>query len=302
MDVFALICFITLAKTGSFSKSAEELYLSQSAFSKWIISLEKDLGARLINRSTRKVTLTPAGEAIIPYARNLVSEYLKTKETVNEYISIKDKRLFLFTHSFLTAYDLSSLIFNFSRDYPEYNMELQEVDSRKAAEYVKNTRNSIGIVFLESNDSSPYFDCHPLIYDPLVVLVGSHHRFSSRSNLNIKELAHEKFQIMQYDLEPFLYDYIMKQCRKAGFKPKVNSYSLWISTIFEILRNQDVVSIVPEKIASKNCPSDIKILPLSDVDPLSIQLIRSSGSNPADNIQKTFISYILSGISTLQSR
>ena len=67
MDLTRLECFCKVVKTQNYYTAAEELNLSQSSVSKHILQMEKELGVQLLNRNTnhtRKVTLTPAGEAV----------------------------------------------------------------------------------------------------------------------------------------------------------------------------------------------------------------------------------------------
>ena len=70
-DVFSAIpIFVAVVESGSFSAAAERLSMTKSAVSKRVSSLEDNLGTRLFHRSTRKLTLTEAGEQFSDYARN----------------------------------------------------------------------------------------------------------------------------------------------------------------------------------------------------------------------------------------
>jgi LysR family transcriptional regulator, transcription activator of glutamate synthase operon len=75
MELKQVEYFLTIVDTGSFSTAADELYISQSSLSKQIMSLEKELGFQLFDRSKRKIVLTPAGEALLAFARNLNEVY-----------------------------------------------------------------------------------------------------------------------------------------------------------------------------------------------------------------------------------
>ena len=75
LNLQQLSAFLTLADHGSFGDAAEALGVSQPALSRTIQQVENRLGARLFDRDTRKLRLTPAGERLEPLARRLVREY-----------------------------------------------------------------------------------------------------------------------------------------------------------------------------------------------------------------------------------
>ena len=72
MDIAALKAFIAVADSGSFSLAAEQLFLTQPAISKRVSALENELEARLFDRIGRSVSLTEAGQALLPRARNIL--------------------------------------------------------------------------------------------------------------------------------------------------------------------------------------------------------------------------------------
>lgn len=77
MEIRQLRYFIAVADTLNFSRAAESVYLSQSALSRQIMDLEKEVGVPLFNRSTRQVTLTDAGRALQISAKELISRWEK---------------------------------------------------------------------------------------------------------------------------------------------------------------------------------------------------------------------------------
>ena len=66
--------FVSVAETGSFSNAAKELFFSQSTVSRCIADLEREIGAALLDRSTRKCELTSLGKSVLPHAQNILRE------------------------------------------------------------------------------------------------------------------------------------------------------------------------------------------------------------------------------------
>ncbi len=82
MNTIQLECFVKVAETLSFVKAAEQLYISQPAVSKQIVSLEKELNAKLIMRSTHSCVLTPAGLHFLESARNILRLSYRAKQDI----------------------------------------------------------------------------------------------------------------------------------------------------------------------------------------------------------------------------
>ena len=79
-----LRAFIAVSQTLSFAQAAERLFMSQSALSLSIKALEEGLGGRLLTRSTRAVTLTPEGQALLPLARRLIADWENAEDELRQ--------------------------------------------------------------------------------------------------------------------------------------------------------------------------------------------------------------------------
>ena len=84
LDTRQLRAFATLARRGSFTLAAKELHLSQSAVSHSMKSLEVDLGCRLFDRMSKRVSLTQAGEQLLQHADRILQEMSTARESINQ--------------------------------------------------------------------------------------------------------------------------------------------------------------------------------------------------------------------------
>ena len=84
MDNQSLKAFATVADCSSFSLAAEQLHLTQSAVSKRIAGLEHQTGQKLFDRIARQVTLTEAGNALLPRAQHILQEYAAAVQAIND--------------------------------------------------------------------------------------------------------------------------------------------------------------------------------------------------------------------------
>ena len=85
MNTTQLECFVSLASTLNYTKTAEQVYLTQTAVTKQIQSLETELGARLFVRSTRSVSLTPVGNQFLPEATAMLGAYYHAKGWISSF-------------------------------------------------------------------------------------------------------------------------------------------------------------------------------------------------------------------------
>jgi len=90
LDSRQLLAVVVLAKTRSFTLAAKELFLTQSAVSHAIRSLERDLDCRLFKRTTRGVAITPVGKSFLEHAERIVGEMKAARATVERERSASD--------------------------------------------------------------------------------------------------------------------------------------------------------------------------------------------------------------------
>ncbi len=90
MNTTQLECFVNIASTLNFVKTAELMSLTQPAVSKQLQSLERELGVRLLDRSTRHVSLTTVGERFLPEAREMLQAYYHSRDWILSYSQIEN--------------------------------------------------------------------------------------------------------------------------------------------------------------------------------------------------------------------
>ena len=88
VDVQRLRCFVTLAEELHFTRAAGRLFVDQSALSRQIRRLERDLGVQLFHRSTRRVELTPAGRLLLPEAQRTIEQCQRLLDVACEHTQV----------------------------------------------------------------------------------------------------------------------------------------------------------------------------------------------------------------------
>lgn len=122
--------FIAVVEQDTFFDAAESLHISQSALSKQIIKLEKELGIQLLDRSRRSASLTEAGTLFYQEALDLYQRYHQTLSKMRSYQDDLHRELHIGTLPILTQYHLTSRFKRFTEQHPDIHIEIDEVEEK----------------------------------------------------------------------------------------------------------------------------------------------------------------------------
>ncbi len=191
MNLDYLQTFITVVEKGGFSKAAEVLSLTQPAVSFQIQTLERELGEKLIDRSSAKIKLTPAGEIVYKYAHKLLKEKGRLEESLAKMSGAVRGELHLGASTIPGEYILPAILAKFKKDFPDVDLHLQIEDSYEVSKKV--SQHEIDIGFTGSK-----FSTHPVIFedfasDELLLITSSHHPLASRKEVSLSQILKEPF-------------------------------------------------------------------------------------------------------------
>lgn len=146
LDVFA-----TVVHAGSFSAAADQLYMTQSAVSQHIQDLEASLGTRLFKRGRRGVTLTPAGETLHDYTRNILRLVAEAESAVTDVAHLTSGQVTIGTTPGISVYLLPEWIQTFRQRFPNLSIALQTAVTAEIVAGVLSHRLDVGFVEGEIN-------------------------------------------------------------------------------------------------------------------------------------------------------
>ena len=148
-------CFLTIFEEGSFSKAAEQLFVSQPALSLIVRKTEEEIGAMIFNRSYKPIRLTPAGEYYVEYIRKLAEAEQELTTRLNELREREDGTLFIGGSNFFCSYQLPEVFEKFKEKYPKYKMSLTEGNPQYLCQQLQNSALEL-IVGIETLDPKMY--------------------------------------------------------------------------------------------------------------------------------------------------
>ena len=188
MDIPNLQAFIAVAETGSFSKASEQLFVTQPAISKRIAILESELDIHLFDRIGRKVTLTEAGNALISRARKIVQQVEDSKRAIQNLSGHIAGKLSIGTSHHIGLHRLPPILREFTRTYPEVELDLHFMDSEEACHSVEHGEFELGIVTLPL-EPTKILHTYEIWPDPLDIVVEQSHPLTLLKKITPKQLA-----------------------------------------------------------------------------------------------------------------
>ncbi|MBI5462124.1 MAG: LysR family transcriptional regulator [Gammaproteobacteria bacterium] len=188
MDTANLRAFVEIAETASFSLAGQRLHLTQPAISKRIAALESTFGARLFDRIGRSVTLTEAGQALLPRARRILAELDDSRRALSNLSGHIGGTLRLGTSHHIGLHRLPPGLRAFVTRYPEVELDLHFMDSEAACHAVETGHLELAIVTLPP-EARPSLEAIPIWDDPLAVVCGPDHPLAQRRRVQLADLA-----------------------------------------------------------------------------------------------------------------
>lgn len=188
MDIDALRAFLAVAETGSFSRGAERLFLTQPAISKRIGALERGLGTPLFDRIGRRIRLTPAGAALLVHARRIVQEL----EDARRDIASRSERIIgplsFGTSHHIGLHRLPPALKRFTATYPDVQLDLRFMDSEKACAAVEHGDVEFAVVTLPAV-APPALVTRAVWDDRLEIVCAPTHPLAARAHATSTDLC-----------------------------------------------------------------------------------------------------------------
>jgi len=181
--------FLVVAKTLNFRRAAEQLGIAQPALSRSVKQLEQQLGFRLFDRSTRRVTLTAAGDLLLREGGEAMQLLLRACQRAERTSKGLSGKILIGYSTFASGGPMAEIIIEFRKIYSEATVGLQLLaSSEQAAELAKG---SLDFGFMMAKGSEPSFARIPVSRERLVALFPTSNRSAKRRSVTLAELASE---------------------------------------------------------------------------------------------------------------
>ncbi|MFG2344594.1 LysR family transcriptional regulator [Streptomyces phaeochromogenes] len=201
MELRHLQHFVAVAEDQHFTRAAERLMVSQSGLSASIRALERELRAPLFVRTTRRVTLTEAGRALLTEAERILAQVRAAQDAVAAVQGVLRGTLSLGTEQCIAGVPVAKLLAAFRRQHPDVEIRLRQAGSGALAEDVAAGRLDLAFAVTTRADTEQ-LRCLPLTSEPMTVLCHPSHRLATGGPVTPDELGGEPFVDFHPDWGP----------------------------------------------------------------------------------------------------
>lgn len=212
LDGKQLRAFTTLARTGSFTLTAKELHLSQSAVSHSMKALEQDVGCRLLDRMGKKVLLTQAGEQLLHHAQKILQEMSATRDSLERLGKWGKGRLRLGVSATACQYILPAVLREFKECFPQYAIAVEPGDTLESIDALRNNRIDLALALEPEREEQ--FEFHPLFTDELVFLTAPLHPWAMAGAVERAEIPRQNYVL--YNKNSYTFRLVEEYFRHEG--------------------------------------------------------------------------------------
>ncbi len=188
----ALICII---EERTFSGAARKMSLTQPSLTKHIKNVEDLLGARILNRRSRGITLTPEGKILYDYAKRILKLREEAKEKIQRVGENETGNIFICASTIPATYILPRVLSDFRKAHPDIRFFMQNADSDEVIEMITGSRGEVG--FVGKDPRSSRLHAEALWKDRLVLAVPAGHPFAKKGSVTLSELSQEPFIVRE---------------------------------------------------------------------------------------------------------
>lgn len=270
MDMRQLRYFIAVAEELNFNRAAERLYLSQSALSRQIQQLEDSIGAVLLERTSKRVALTAAGESFYHHAQRILAE-LQFAADESRLLSQGQRgslAIGIFGSSVLDL--IPRTLKAFTNAYPEVKVTLHPMDKDAQIQALRERRLTLG--FNRLVPSEPDIEQERVREEPLMVALSSSHPLAVQDSVSLHDLKDQPLILYPRGVRGSLVVQVQKLFAAVGDTPRVAQEVTDVTTAVALVGGGMGLSIVPSAAGNLRLPG-VTYRPLQADGDATIELI-----------------------------
>jgi len=280
--------FVAVADERHFGHAAERLHQSQPALSRTIKALEHAVGVPLLRRTTRRVELTPAGDAFLRRAQSLMAGLADAVGEAHRAAAGLSGTLTIAYMDFAILGVLPDMVAQFRRQHPDIMVELRySWTERQKAELLAD---EIDVGFMIGPFHAEGVRSRPVDHQHFVAVLPEQHPLAVADSIQLKELAEEPFVFGgQVEWGP-LRDAVFGMCNAAGFTPNVVQEAHSRDGIFGFIAAGLGVTIYTD-VANNSPRRGVVVRPLTNA-PAHVEVIAAWRAQPCSPLRERFLAFL----------
>jgi DNA-binding transcriptional LysR family regulator len=260
MELRQLRSFLGVAQELHFGRAAAKLHMSQPPLSVHIRELEKELDVQLLQRSTRKVTLTAAGEVFRERAAGVLADLDEAVVEAQEVRAGRRGRVRVGFVSSASVTVIPRVVRRFRDLHPHIRLVLEPLTSGEQVEALYVGALDLGLI--RGSQDSAGLVLEPVLTEQMVAVLPASHRLAGRPVVTPEELANEQLILFPYRLMPGFAAQVRGILLTEGRSPQVVQEAIHHETILGLVSAEVGVSILPESV-SRFHTEGVEIRPIS---------------------------------------
>ncbi|MFE1768353.1 LysR family transcriptional regulator [Streptomyces angustmyceticus] len=252
MQLQQLRYFTAVADTRHFTRAAAREHVAQPSLSQQIRSLERELGAELFHRARGHITLTDAGETLLPLARRILADAETARREVQEVARLRRGRLRLGAPPSLCASLVPDVLRAFHSAYPGVELMVTEDGSQDLVRALADGALDLALVITPLPVQAPALTTAELLREELVVVSAPDRPapVGRRTRIRVEDLRDRPLAMFRrgYDLREFT----TAACRAAGFEPVFTVEGGEMDAVLGFVRAGLGVAVVPSMVAERS--------------------------------------------------
>jgi LysR family transcriptional regulator, transcription activator of glutamate synthase operon len=252
MELRQLRYLVALAEERNFTRAAQRQHIAQPALSQQIRRLEQTVGLPLVERSTRHVAMTDAGELLVARARRILAEIDAAQAELQRLAGVQTGHVVVGTMHTMGPVDVSIALARFHQRHPGVELTVREQSSEELAEMLRVDELDLAFLSVTERIESHGLALVQLVSEELVVVLPPDHRLAARRRVRMAELAGEQF--ISYRVGARLRELLHAAGEHAGFEPRVTLESNESQRIRQLVARHMGVAILPRSDAEAPGP------------------------------------------------
>jgi DNA-binding transcriptional LysR family regulator len=259
MELRQLRYFIALAEEGSFTRAAKRASVAQPALSRQIQKLEQEFGVPLVDRTTRRVTITPAGRDVISAARLALGELESLRSSLQQTKTLVQGTVTIGVTQTPGPVNVPRLLAAFNHQHSGVELIVREGLSVDLAGQLREDRLDLALISAIGTRDRRQLEMQLYQAERLVVLLPSGHRFAGRKHLTIAALGEERF--VSFPPGATIRHTVERAAARAGFVPRASLETNDVSRAIALVAEGLGVAVLPYSDARRGEPHT-RVIPL----------------------------------------
>ena len=283
--------FLSVARNLSFTKTAEELSVSQPAVSRHVSAMEKELGVALFDRTNKSIFLTEAGKLYYEFFSDLQVRYRLIRERAQDVNRQRSGRIRL---GCLEGWDISgffpAILEKFKQDYPNVEILLECFGTRGLVQALKNDSIDAAMSIDVTLADIEYTHVEELTSIPRIILFSSKHKLAKKVDLCPKDFENELFFALSSEEATYAANLVREYMRPFGFEPRIQVVRN-IESMNACVHNGMGVAVTDWWSTAKGM-SDFGFIPIGSRHPI-VMVWKEKNDNPALSVLANEFKFIL---------